>query len=91
MGPVVIRSSNSQRSLTLVEENGCRSPGIRSIVPAQPRQITPLDNVLNFRAFLFQDSTRGDDMVLSVRMLGCLNSQDCFQVNSGHYLVTVSF
>lgn len=80
MGPVVIRSSNSQKSLTLVEENGCRSAGIRNICPFQPRQMTPLDNVLHFRAFLFQDSARGDDMVLSVRMLGCLNAQDCFQV-----------
>lgn len=81
MGPVVIKSSNSQKSLTLVEDNGCRSAGIRNVCPFQPKQITPLDNVLHFRAFLFQNSARGDDMVLSVRMLGCLNAQDCFQVS----------
>lgn len=81
MGPVIVRGYNSRKSLTLVEENGCRSSGIRSICPFQPRQLTPLDNILQFRAFLFQDSARGDDMVLSVRMLGCLNAQDCFQVN----------
>ncbi|KAG5893031.1 hypothetical protein JTB14_026583 [Gonioctena quinquepunctata] len=79
MGPVIIKSSNSQRALTLVEENGCRSAGIRTICPFQPRQLTSLDNMLHFRAFLFQESSKGDDMVLSVRMLGCLNPQDCFR------------
>nr|XP_023013806.1 uncharacterized protein LOC111503676 [Leptinotarsa decemlineata] len=79
MGPVTLRSSNSQKSLTLVEENGCRSPGMKLICPFQPRQLSPLDTMLHFRAFLFQDSQRGDDMVLSVKMLGCLHSQDCFR------------
>ncbi|KAJ8983776.1 hypothetical protein NQ317_000336, partial [Molorchus minor] len=80
MGPVIVRSANSKKSVTLIEENGCRSPGMKSICPFQPRQISPLDTILHFRAFLFQSSSKGDDMLVSVRMLGCLNIPDCYQV-----------
>ncbi|CAH2007136.1 unnamed protein product [Acanthoscelides obtectus] len=81
MGPVIIRNEKSKKHVTLVEENGCRSPGIRSICPFHPKQLHPLDNILYFRAFLFDDSVKGDDMVLSVRMTGCLHAQDCFRNN----------
>ncbi|KAJ8921026.1 hypothetical protein NQ315_015822 [Exocentrus adspersus] len=54
IGPVVVRSPTTHRSVTLVEETGCRSPGMRSICPHQPRQLSPLDTLLHFRAFLFQ-------------------------------------
>ncbi|KAJ8960896.1 hypothetical protein NQ318_020195, partial [Aromia moschata] len=79
VGPVIVRSSSTQKSVTLIEENGCRSSGMRSICPFQPRQLSPLDTVLHFRAFLFQSSSKGDDMLLSVRMLGCMHAQDCYQ------------
>nr|CAH7736312.1 unnamed protein product [Callosobruchus chinensis] len=81
MGPVVIRNEKSKKHVTLVEENGCRSAGLRSICPFHPKQLNPLDNILYFRAFLFDDSAKGDDMILSVRMTGCLHPQDCFRNN----------
>nr|CAI5868299.1 unnamed protein product [Callosobruchus analis] len=81
MGPVIIRNEKSKKHVTLVEENGCRSPGIRSVCPFHPKQLNPLDNILYFRAFLFDDSAKGDDMILSVRMTGCLHAQDCFRNN----------
>ncbi|KAH1013554.1 hypothetical protein HUJ04_002533 [Dendroctonus ponderosae] len=50
---------------------------MRSICPRHPQKINPLITELQFRAFLFQDSPQGDEMVVSVRTQGCLNVADC--------------
>lgn len=77
---VIIRSSSSQRSVVLVDENGCRNPTIRTICPQQPQQVSPLTVQFPFRAFLFQGAAPADDLLLSVRMSACLRPRDCYQV-----------
>ncbi|XP_045469916.1 uncharacterized protein LOC123677447 [Harmonia axyridis] len=81
MDSVVMRSTSTKESSTLVDENGCTNPFMRNICPDLPQQISPLVVVFPFRAFLFQGSDRSDEMVLSMRMIGCLNSKDCLQIN----------
>lgn len=74
-------AKTSQNSVILVDSQGCRNPSMRGVCPEQPRQVTPLITTLPFRAFMFQESKSGDEMVLSVRMIGCLQFQDCHQVS----------
>lgn len=69
-----------QNAVTLVDSLGCRVTAMKNICPEQPRLSTPLITTMPFRAFMFQGSQSGDEMVLSVRMLGCLNYEDCYQV-----------
>lgn len=89
MGPVVahrITSTPSVRtttnSVTLVNSAGCRLPSMKGVCPEQPRHVTPLTVTLPMRAFMFQGAKSGDEMVLSVRMVGCLQAEDCFQVSN---------
>ncbi|XP_050309978.1 uncharacterized protein LOC126745965 [Anthonomus grandis grandis] len=77
IGPVLITGINSKKSALLLTQNGCVNPSMRTICPKQPHRATPLSTELIFRAFLFQESPQGDEMVLSVRTQGCLHPQDC--------------
>ncbi|ENN77282.1 hypothetical protein YQE_06108, partial [Dendroctonus ponderosae] len=77
IGPVLITGLNSKKTALLVNQQGCVNPEMRSICPRHPQKINPLITELQFRAFLFQDSPQGDEMVVSVRTQGCLNVADC--------------
>ncbi|XP_076270662.1 uncharacterized protein LOC143202763 [Rhynchophorus ferrugineus] len=77
IGPVVITGLQSQKSALLVNENGCRNSLMKSVCPNQPHRISPLTTDLQFRAFLFQESPEGDEMVVSVKMQGCIHPEDC--------------
>ncbi|KAL3282552.1 hypothetical protein HHI36_005732 [Cryptolaemus montrouzieri] len=81
MDSVVMKSATTQQSATLIDDNGCTVPSMRNVCPDQPRQINPLMVVLPFRAFLFQGNQDTEEMVLSLRMIGCLNTKDCLQIN----------
>lgn len=82
MSSVIIRSTSTQRSITLLDENGCRSPNIYWVCPQSPQQVTSLTTELPFRTFLFQGAPPADELLLSVKMLACLNLNDC-QKNCG--------
>lgn len=75
------KSTTLRDSVILVDNLGCRVPAMKSVCPEQPKRISPLTISLPFRAFMFQGSNSGDEMVLSVRMQGCLQYDDCFQVS----------
>ncbi|XP_066156030.1 uncharacterized protein [Euwallacea fornicatus] len=80
IGPVQITGLNSKKSATLVNQQGCVNPEMKSICPRQVVRINPLVTELNFRAFLFQEEPQGDEMVISVRTQGCVQAQDCLRV-----------
>ncbi|KAK9888717.1 hypothetical protein WA026_000944 [Henosepilachna vigintioctopunctata] len=75
MDTVMMRSATTQQFLTLVDENGCINPTISNICPNKPRHLSPMVIVLPFRAFLFQDSEDAEEMVLSLRIIGCSEPQ----------------
>lgn len=86
MGDVLMRrllpqGRSGQDSVTLIDALGCRIPAMRTVCPEQPKQIDHLTTTLTFRAFMFQGANSGDEMILSVRMLGCLQPEDCLQVS----------
>lgn len=85
MGEVVVhhvsKSNKSQsRSVVLVDNTGCRDARMRSVCPDNPLQVAPLVTTLAVKAFMFQGMDSGDEMIMSVRMIGCLLQEDCFKV-----------
>ncbi|KAL1491490.1 hypothetical protein ABEB36_012081 [Hypothenemus hampei] len=80
IGPVILTGVNSKKSALLVNQEGCVNPTMKSICKP-PEKVGPLNTELHFRAFLFQEAPQGDEMVLSVRILACLNTHDCFKVH----------
>lgn len=90
MGDVIMRrllpqGRLSQESATIIDSLGCRVAAMKSVCPEQPRQLDPLTTTLTFRAFMFQGSNSGDEMVLSVRMYGCLQQEDCVKVSNFYF------
>lgn len=77
---VTIRSGSIQKSINLLDENGCPIPSMRHVCPHEPKHLTHLITILPFRAFLFQGAGKDDVMLLSVKITGCARSQDCNQV-----------
>jgi hypothetical protein len=85
MSDVVLQRMTSAGELVnsaiLVTSNGCLNPTMKSICPLPPSFEAPLGFRLGFRAVMFQGMRSGDEMVMKVRIAGCINRQDCFTVS----------
>lgn len=77
-------------SVTMVDSLGCRVSSMKSVCPEHPRQVSSLITTMPFRAFMFQGANSGDEMVLSIRMLGCLLYEDCFPVSIKIFILYTS-
>lgn len=66
----------------LITSTGCVHPAMRSICPEPPTFEQPLGYRLGFRAVMFQGMKSGDEMVMSVKLLGCIQRADCFVVRA---------
>lgn len=75
------------RSAVLVDNAGCRDARMRSVCPDNPIQVSPLVTTLAVKAFMFQGMDNGDEMIMSVRTIGCLLQEDCYKVNS--YFISI--
>lgn len=64
-------------SVNLVTSNGCVNPQMRNICPLEPVLDPPLGYRFGFKAFMFQGMRSGDEVVMSVKMTGCLYWRDC--------------
>lgn len=64
-------------SATLITSDGCVNPTMRSICPNPPVFEPPLGHQMRFRAVLFQGMNSGDEMFMSVRVVGCIEHHDC--------------
>ncbi|XP_055527880.1 uncharacterized protein LOC129720424 [Wyeomyia smithii] len=64
-------------SATLIATNGCVNPAMKAICPAAPILESPLSYRLAFRAAMFQGMRSGDEMVLRVRVVGCVERREC--------------
>ncbi|KAK2714652.1 hypothetical protein QYM36_009022 [Artemia franciscana] len=63
----------------LVFNDGCRNAAFKMIAPNHPQRDSR-NNLLqnfNFRVFLFQDMEDGDSILVSARVIGCVESIDC--------------
>lgn len=67
-------------SATLITSNGCVNPSMISICPQPPKFEPPLAYSFRFKAIMFQEMKSGDEMAISVRMVGCIDYNDCLLV-----------
>lgn len=62
------------------------------VCPDHPRQDpeNALDNVLTFRAFMFEGMRNGDEVLVSARLLACVEAADCFLVWISIFFTTIT-
>ncbi|XP_048514993.1 uncharacterized protein LOC105687923 [Athalia rosae] len=64
-------------SLWILDSEGCRNPEIPEICPNDQYRVAPLESYLIFEAFMFENMKETDEMILSIKVTGCLEGQDC--------------
>lgn len=76
--------SAGDKSAALVLADGCRNPAYKAIAPLHPQRDarSSLLNHFNFRVFLFQDMEDGDSILVSARVIACVEAIDCAPVRS---------
>ncbi|XP_055918366.1 uncharacterized protein LOC129950451 [Eupeodes corollae] len=65
------------RSVNLITSHGCVNPSMRSICPQPPTFEPPLGHRFLFKAIMFQEMHSGEEIVLSMKITGCLEQNDC--------------
>lgn len=73
-------------SATLIKSNGCINPAMRSICPFAPIFEAPLGYRVGFRAVMFQGMKSGDEMIITVKIVGCIDNIDCAVVCTFLYI-----
>lgn len=68
-------------SATLIQSNGCVNPQMQSICSLPPVFEPPLGYRFGFRAVMFQGMKSGDEMIMNVRLIGCMDHHDCHFVS----------
>lgn len=68
------------QAASLLDADGCVPAAMRAVCEA-PVFEAPLGHRMAFRAVLFDGMRSGDEMVLSVRVVGCLRRSDCAVVS----------
>lgn len=66
-------------TVSLVSNNGCVNPSMKSVCTIPPLYEPPLGQRFGFRAVMFQGMKSGDEVVMSIRIMGCINRRDCEQ------------
>lgn len=71
------KSGEVLNTVNLVSNNGCLNPSMKSICTVAPQYEPPLGQRFGFRAVMFQGMKSGEEVVMSIRILGCINRNDC--------------
>lgn len=64
-------------SLWILDAEGCLNPQLNEITLGEQYRIDPLESYLLLRAFMFDAMQETDEMILSVKITGCLRGDDC--------------
>ncbi|XP_043282098.1 uncharacterized protein [Venturia canescens] len=64
-------------SLWILDANGCLNPQVKEICSREQYRVSPLETYLMFEAFMFDNMKATDEMVMNVRITGCLDGADC--------------
>lgn len=64
-------------NVALITSRGCINPSMQSVCTQPPSYDPPLGHRLTFKAVMFQGMHSGDELVLSMRITGCLEARDC--------------
>lgn len=73
----VTQNGKVLNSANLINGNGCVNPNMLSICPNPSQFEPPFGHRIAFRAVMFQGMKNGDEMVMSVRVVACIDPNDC--------------
>ncbi|XP_055372791.1 uncharacterized protein LOC129606475 [Condylostylus longicornis] len=65
-------------SVNIITQQGCINPVMRLVCPTQPSFDPPLGYRLSFKAIMFQGMRSGEEIVLSLKITGCMERADCY-------------
>lgn len=71
------KSGEVLNTVNLVANNGCVNPSMKSVCTIPPQYEPPLGQKFGFRAVMFQGMKSGEEVVMSIRIIGCVNRNDC--------------
>ena len=65
--------------MKLVYSDGCRDQAYRTLAPSQPwrEELNPLVNNFDFRVFMFQEMQSGDSIIITAKVVACVEEEDC--------------
>lgn len=64
---------------------------MRSICPYPPVFEPPLGHRFGFRAVMFQGMKSGDEMIMNVKIVGCIDQNDCSVIQNWIYFYEMNF
>lgn len=75
--------SGSRNTAELVYSDGCRNSAYRALAPFNPWRdaANPLINNFDFRVFMFQEMVNGDSIVITAKVIACVEEIDCSPVS----------
>ncbi|CAL4137529.1 unnamed protein product [Meganyctiphanes norvegica] len=73
------RERSTLNTAVLVFSDGCRNPEYKVVAKNHPQrdQRNTLINNFIFRIFMFQDMLPGDSLMVSAKVVGCVDEEDC--------------
>ena len=79
--------SDDKNTAQLVGSNGCRNQAYAPLAPYNPWRDTNngLINNFDFRVFMFQEMLSGDSIMISAKVVACVEEIDCAPVNCGDH------
>ena len=68
----------------IVLPSGCRNPSYRALAERNPTRdlANPLINNFDFRVFMFQSMSSGDSIMITAKVIACVEEMDCAPVCS---------
>lgn len=70
-------NGNVINSASIITTNGCVNPSMKTICPQPPIFEPPLGHRLSFKAIMFQGMKSGDEIIMNVKVIGCMERSDC--------------
>ena len=76
--------SGASDTAKIVLPNGCRNPSYRALAVRNPSRddSNPLINNFDFRVFMFQSMSSGDSIMITSKVIACVEETDCAPVRN---------
>ena len=76
--------NDQKNTAELVFSNGCRNPAYQPLAPYNPWRDpgNGLINNFDFRVFMFQEMLNGDSIMISAKVVACVEEIDCAPVST---------
>lgn len=71
------RQKRIMNSVWILDSNGCLNPDVRDICSREQYRISALESYLIFEAFMFDNMRETDELIMNVKVTGCMDGNDC--------------